>query len=137
MEEKNDDAGNAQHVFIIRGGRMLNEETYGNLWELLSDIPSIDSPGQSVAEEILNFDHRHPTHAKARLVDKEGNIMDVTKMGFSQEDCLALGKLMITNESELDDLKIEDWFSPHFLKRTFGICGKRLLPFKSGQACLS
>lgn len=115
----NDDAGNAQHGFIIRGGRMLNEETYENFWELLSDIPSIDSPGQSVAEEILNFDHRHPTHAKARLVDKEGNIMDVTKMGFSQEDRLALGKLMITNESELDDLKIEDWFSPHFFETNF------------------
>ena len=85
----NDGAGNAQQGFIARGGRMLNEETYENFWELLSGIPSLDYPGKSVTEEILNFDHLHPTRAQARLVDKKGNILDVTKMGFNQEDRLA------------------------------------------------
>ena len=115
----NDGAGDAQHGFIARGGRMLNEETYENFWELLSDIPSLDYLGKSVTEEILNFDHLHPTHAQARLVDKDGNILDVTKMGFDQEDRLALGKLMITPENELDDLMIQDWFPPHFFETNF------------------
>lgn len=115
----NDGAGDSQHGFIIRGGRMLNEETYENFWELLSTIPSIECPDKSVTEEILNFDHLHPTKAKARLIDKEGNILDVTKMGFSQEDRIALGKLMMTPEVELDDLKIEDWFSDHFFETNF------------------
>ncbi len=30
----NDGAGDAQNGFICRGGRMLNEETYENFWDL-------------------------------------------------------------------------------------------------------
>ncbi|WP_353654901.1 oleate hydratase [Clostridium sp. CCUG 7971] len=117
----NDGAGDVTNGFICRGGRMLNEETYENFWELFSSIPSIDSPGMSVTEEILNFDHLHPTHAQARLVDKDGFIQDVTSMGFNNADRMALGKLMITPEEKLDDMTIEQWFkhTPHFFTTNF------------------
>lgn len=117
----NDGAGDAINGFICRGGRMLNEETYENFWELFSDIPSIDMPDKSVTEEILNFDHLHPTHAQARLIDKYGVIQDVTSMGFNTADRMALGKLMITPEEKLDDMSIEEWFkdTPHFFESNF------------------
>ena len=117
----NDGAGDATNGFIVRGGRMLNEETYENFWELFSTIPSIDMPGMSVTEEILNFDQLHPTHSQARLVDKYGNKIDVTTMGFNHADRLALGKLMMMPEEKLDDLTIEDWFrhTPHFFTTNF------------------
>lgn len=117
----NDGAGDVQNGFVCRGGRMLNEETYENFWELFSGIPSLDMPGKSVTEEILNFDHLHPTHAQARLVDKYGVIQDVKSMGFNNEDRMALGKLMITPEENLDDMTIEQWFNhtPHFFQTNF------------------
>ncbi|MEG1004001.1 MAG: oleate hydratase [Clostridium sp.] len=117
----NDGAGDPVNGFVCRGGRMLNEETYENFWELFSSIPSLDFKGKSVTEEILNFDHLHPTHAQARLVDKYGIIQDVTSMGFNNADRMALGKLWITPEEKLDDLTIEDWFShtPHFFETNF------------------
>ena len=117
----NDGAGDPSNGFVCRGGRMLNEETYENFWELLSSIPSIDMPGKSVTEEILNFDHLHPTHAQARLVDKYGTIQDVTSMGFNNADRMALGKLMVTPEETLDDMTIEEWFkdTPHFFETNF------------------
>ncbi|MDB8554787.1 oleate hydratase [Turicibacter sanguinis] len=117
----NDGAGDVSNGFICRGGRMLNEETYENFWELFSTIPSLDMPHMSVTEEILNFDHLHPTHAQARLIDKEGTILDVTSMGFNTEDRLALGKLMVTPEEALDDMTIEEWFAhtPHFFTTNF------------------
>ena len=117
----NDGAGNPEDGFICRGGRMLNEETYENFWELFSSIPSLDMPGKSVTEEILNFDHLHPTHAQARLVDKYGVIQDVTSMGFNNADRMALGKLMITPEESLDDMTIEEWFkdTPHIFETNF------------------
>ena len=117
----NDGAGNVTNGFICRGGRMLNEETYENFWELFSSIPSLDMPGMSVTEEILNFDHLHPTHAQARLIDKNGIIQDVSSMGFNTQDRMLLGKLMITPESNLDDMTIEEWFvdSPHFFTTNF------------------
>jgi len=121
LDGSNDGAGDVQNGFVCRGGRMLNEETYENFWELFSGIPSLDMPGKSVTEEILNFDHLHPTHAQARLVDKYGVIQDVKSMGFNNEDRMALGKLIITPEENLDDMTIEQWFNhtPHFFETNF------------------
>ena len=107
----NDGIGTPEGGFVCRGGRMLNEETYENFWELFRTIPSLDQPGRSVTEEILNFDHAHPTCAKARLVDKSGKILDIKSMGFNQSDRMALLKLMTTDETKLDDMTIEQWFS--------------------------
>lgn len=117
----NDGAGNATDGFVCRGGRMLNEETYENTWELLNSIPSLDHPNMSVCDEILSFDHAHPTHANARLINKDGEVLDVMSMGFDQADRMALGKLMITPEEKLDNLKISDWFAktPHFFETNF------------------
>jgi oleate hydratase len=117
----NDGAGDPVNGFVCRGGRMLNEETYENFWELLRSVPSLEMPSMSVTEEILNFDHLHPTHAQARLIDKFGVIQDVEGMGFNNADRMALGKLMITKEEKLDDLTIEDWFkdTPHFFTTNF------------------
>ena len=100
---------------------VLNEETYENFWELFDRIPSLDHPGQSVTKEILDFDHLHPTEARARLIDRHGKILDVKSMGFDNNDRLTLGKLMITPESKLDDITIEQWFkdAPHFFTTNF------------------
>lgn len=117
----NDAAGNSENGFVSRGARMLNEETYENFWELFSSIPSLEFPSKSVTEEILNFDHLHPTHAQARLIDKDGIIQDVTRMGFNNADRTALFKLMSTPEEKLDNMRIEQWFShtPHFFETNF------------------
>ena len=94
----NDGAGNMQNGFVCRGGRMLNEETYENFWDLFSTIPSLDWKGKSVTEEILNFDHLHPTHAQARLIDRYGVIQDVTSMQFNNTDRVLMTKLLATPE---------------------------------------
>lgn len=117
----NDGGGNEKDGFICRGGRMLNEETYENTWELLSSISSLEREGMSVCDEIFIFDHTHPTHSNARLVNKDGEVVDVMSMGFNNSDRIALAKLMITPEEKLDNLQISDWFadSPHFFNTNF------------------
>lgn len=117
----NDGIGTPEKGFVCRGGRMLNEETYENFWELFNSIPSLEQPGRSVTEEILNFDHAHPTCAKARLVDRDGYILDVKSMGFNQNDRMALLKLLTTDEKKLDNLTIEQWFAddPHMFETNF------------------
>ncbi|WP_330368663.1 oleate hydratase [Alkaliphilus metalliredigens] len=115
----NDGMGTPEDGFVCRGGRMLNEETYENFWELFSSIPSIEHEGMSVTDEILAFDHAHPTHANARLINKDGEVLDVMSMGFDKEDQMAMGKLLLTPEEKLDHLKISDWFGPHFFETNF------------------
>lgn len=117
----NDGSGDMQMGFLCRGGRMLNEETYENFWELFRTIPSLEWEGKSVTEEILNFDHLHPTYAQARLIDRFGIIQDVSSMQFDNKDRILLTKLLATSEDKLDNLTIEDWFSesPHFFTTNF------------------
>ena len=117
----NDGIGTPEKGFVCRGGRMLNEETYENFWELFRSIPSLSKKGKSVTEEILDFDHAHPTSAKARLIDKDGTILDVKSMGFNQKERMALLRLMNTPEEKLDDMTIEEWFAemPHFFTTNF------------------
>jgi oleate hydratase len=115
----NDGAGNKEEGYIIRGGRMLNDETYENTWELLATIPSLDHEGQSVREEIVAFDTAHPTYAKARLINKDGIIQNVRSMGFNNQDRLAMVRLMMTPEKKIDNLRISDWFAPHFFETNF------------------
>jgi oleate hydratase len=107
--------------FVFRGGSMLNEETYENFWELFASIPSMEDSSKNVTEEILKFDHANPAYTKARLIDKDGKIVDVKSMGFHNEERMLLAKLMLTPEAKLDDMSIQEWFekSPHFFDTNF------------------
>ncbi|WP_178020069.1 oleate hydratase [uncultured Paenibacillus sp.] len=115
----NDGAGDGEHGYVIRGGRMLNDETYENTWDLLRSIPSIDQPELSVRDEIIAFDTAHPTHSNARLVNREGQVEDVTSMGFDMADRLALAKLIVTPEEKMGKARINDWFGKHFFETNF------------------
>lgn len=126
----NDGSGNLQEGFVCRGGRMLNEETYENFWELFSSIPSLENPGCSVTEEILNFDRAHPTHSKARLVNRDAAKLNVYHMGFHNEDRLALSKLLTMPEEKLDNLTISDWFSSRFFETNFWLMWQTTFAFQ-------
>lgn len=115
----NDGAGDGERGYVIRGGGMLNDETYENTWDLLRSIPSLDHPELSVRDEIIAFDTAHPTHSNARLVNRDGQVADVTSMGFDMADRLAMVKLIMTPEENLGTARINDWFGPHFFKTNF------------------
>jgi len=69
---------------------MLEEEAYQCTWDLFSGIPSLDSPGLSVREEILAFNERVRTEAKARLIDADHRILDAAHYGFNSQDRLEM-----------------------------------------------
>ena len=115
----NDGSGSKENGFICRGGRMLNEETYENFWDLTSRIPSLTVPNISIKDEILAFDHANPTHARARLIDRKGQKLPVTDMQFNTGDRMKLLELFFTDENKLDNVTIRDWFSEHFFKTNF------------------
>lgn len=133
--------------FLNRGGRMLNEETYENLWDVLSVVPSLDSPGKSVTEEILEFDHAHPTHDIARLLDRthgirdKGDALDYRHMQFNNRDRYLLTKLMAlpeSKESQLDDVSIEKWFetSPHVFTTNFWWMWQTTFAFQKASSAM-
>ncbi|WP_412988555.1 oleate hydratase [Pediococcus siamensis] len=133
--------------YLAKGGRMLNEETYENLWDVLRSVPSLDNPGQSVTDDILNFDHAHPTHDVARLMDRidgirnKGDQKDYNHMQFDNQDRFWLTKLMLlpeSKESQLNDVSIEQWFakSPHIFKTNFWYMWQTTFAFKKESSAM-
>ncbi|MFT4296773.1 MAG: oleate hydratase [Micropruina sp.] len=125
--------------FTNRGGRMLNEETYENFWDVMGSVPSLEQPGKSVTEEILEFDHAHPTKDIGRLIDRDGlrtsGPNSSVHMQFTNAERLLLTRLMMlpeSRESELDDISIEEWFasSPHFFTTNFWWMWQTTFAFK-------
>jgi len=114
-----DAVGSPEKGYVMRGGRMMNEETFECTWELLKSIPSLTDPKKSVKEEIHEFNNIIEMHSKARLIDGHGKIVDVSSMKFSNKDRLAIAKLIITSEEALGTLTIRDWFSQSFFNTTF------------------
>jgi oleate hydratase len=56
--------------YSLRGGRMLTTDHYECTWDLLSSIPSLEQPGQTVRDETVAFNLQNKAHSKARLVDR-------------------------------------------------------------------
>jgi oleate hydratase len=114
-----DGQGESDNGYVIRGGRMFADETYECMWDLLKSIPSLKDPNKSVREEIAEFNAGIKPHSQARLVNKDGEIVDVTSPGFSERDRLNLIKMMAQTEDSLGTRRIEDCFAPGFFETNF------------------
>ena len=112
-----DGAGDPEHGFIIRGGRM-HEEHFVCYWDLLSEIPSYGDPAVSVKDESFEFNSRFVSHAQARLI-KDGKRVDLSSLGLSLKDQTDILKLTFSSEKSLDNLRIEDWFKKEFFETHF------------------
>jgi len=114
-----DGAGDAEHGYSMRGGRMLTTDNYECTWALFKSIPSLTQPGQSVFDETMAFNAQHVSHAMARLVDKRLAKVPVASMGFSMQDRLELLKLSNAAEADLGASRITDHLSPAFFETPF------------------
>lgn len=114
-----DGGGDAQRGYTLRGGRMLTTDNYECLWDLFKSIPSLEHAGQTVYDETIAFNELHPSHAQARLVDRNRFRVDVTAMGFNLQDRLELLKLAEADEATLGASAITDWLSPRFFETHF------------------
>jgi oleate hydratase len=112
-----DGGGDAEHGFLIRGGRM-HEEHFVCYWDLLSGIPSYDDPSVSVRDESFEFSSRFVSHAQARLL-KDGKRMDLSSFGLSWKDRMALLRLACAPEKSLDHVRIEERFGAGFFETRF------------------
>lgn len=115
----NDACGDAQHGWIQRGERMLNRQTYENFWDIMGSVPSLEREGMSVTEELFDFSEKNPCFAKARFFDENGEIMDASSYGLSKAQMLQLVNLWKADETDLDDVTIEDWFDGDFFSTVF------------------
>ncbi|CAL6080806.1 Myosin-cross-reactive_antigen [Hexamita inflata] len=114
-----DGNGSVEKGFLCRGGRMMNAATYECFHNIMKEIPSIQSPGKTVFEELQDFNKVTKTHANSRVVDLNGCRLEVDSMNFNNRDRMQLLALTLASEEEIGNALITDWFSPEFFKTHF------------------
>ena len=115
-----DGAGNSEEGYMIRGGRMINYEHYTAILDLYRFVPSLTDPKTSVTDEIYKFSNETLTCSTARLIDENHQIVkNVDKLGFNNDDRMAMIKLMLVDEDKLAPVRIDQLFSPHFFETNF------------------
>jgi oleate hydratase len=124
-----DASGSPKEGYLMRGGRMF-EEHYVCTYDLLSKIPSFDDPHVSASDDIRNFTQSAGWNSRARLIDRNGEIVDVSSMGFDWADRIALARLLLASEAALGDESIEDVFPKHFLTSNFWLMWCTMFSFQ-------
>ncbi len=125
-----------QKGYIARGGRMLNFRTYVDLMDLLERIPSTTEPGMTAAEDTRDFDSKHRTFDKARLMEGGRGIIDGGHLGLNNKSRILLTKLILMPDSEeekLDNVTIAEYFSdnPAFFESNFWFMWETTFAFRT------
>jgi oleate hydratase len=109
----------AAAAYVTRGGRMLTEEVYLGLWDLMSSIPSLEDPEISVKEEVWRFNAKVKTDAKARLIDRDHRILDPRHLGLNARDRMEMIRVLASPEHVLGTRRIDEMMGPHFFTTNF------------------
>lgn len=110
---------NPTRGFIIRGGREM-EDHFECLWDLFRSIPSLEVDDASVLDEFYWLNKEDPNYSKCRVIENRGQqIPDDGLFTLSDKSSQELVKLYLTSESELQGMKITDFFSSEFFESNF------------------
>ncbi|MHC5539023.1 oleate hydratase [Singulisphaera rosea] len=123
-------APNQAHAWVTRGGRMLEDEAYLCTWDLFESIPSLKDPRRSVRQEIIDFNERVRTDAKARLIGDDHEILEASHYGLDTADRLEMIHLMGLPELRLGARRIEDVFAEHFFETHFWQMWRTMFAFQ-------
>lgn len=108
-----------QPGYVTRGGRMLEDEAYRCTWNLLESIPSLEDPEVNARQEIIDFNNKVHTHANARLINKNHEILEAPEYGFNGKDRIEMMRLLGLSEKALGARRIDEVFSEHFFETNF------------------
>jgi oleate hydratase len=125
-----------QAGYVTRGGRMLEDEAYRCLWNLLKTIPDHDDPSKSARQVIVDFNQRVKTDARARLIGADHEILDATAYGFNHRDRAELTGLLALPEHLLGARRIDEIFSQHFFETNFWQMWRTTFAFQNWHSAI-
>ena len=131
-----DASGDAVKGYVTRGGRMLTEEAYVCLWNILERIPTLTDPAKSVKDDVWAFNDVWQSNSHARLIGKGRTILDATDLGFDVHDRLELMRLLAMPERVIGTQRIEDCFSPHFFTTNFWAMWRTTFAFQNWHSAM-
>jgi oleate hydratase len=140
--EKHSDVGGCldgvrnEHGYLCRAEREL-EPYMECLWYLLSKIPSLENPGRTVLDDIVDFNKDEPIHSECRIMVNQGQIYSkIHNYKLPPKDMADVLHMLSAPESELEDKSIEDFFDASFFESNMWWCFHSCLAFKKHHSVL-
>ena len=130
-----DGAGNPENGFVVRGGREM-EEHYECLWDLYSQVPSMEEEGRTVLEEFKELNDSDPNFSNVRVISNKGEKYRKTDLGLSEKNSNQLTKLMLTKEEDLGKQTVEEYFDASYLETDMWLYWRSMFAFEPWHSVL-
>lgn len=121
---------NEQRGYIIRGGREM-EPHFETLWDLFRSIPTLENADVSVLDEFYWLNKADPSNSQTRVIENRGNkLASDGQLTLSRQAIEEIAKLVLTSESQLDNVKINEVFGSDFFKSNFWLYWSTMFAFE-------
>ena len=122
--------------FYMRGGREMDNH-FEVMWDTFRDVPSVETPGVSVLDEYYWLNKHDPNYSLCRATVNRGEDAHTDrKFELDKESALALSKLFMTPEKDLEDKKISDVLPESFWSTNFWLYWQTMFAFQRWSSAL-
>ena len=122
--------------FYMRGGRKMDNH-FECMWDMFRDVPSIETPEVSVLDEYYWLNKHDPNYSLCRASVNCGEDAHTDKkFCLDKASALALSKLFMTPEKDLEDKKISDVLPDSFWDTNFWLYWQTMFAFQRWSSAL-
>lgn len=122
--------------FYMRGGREMDNH-FEVMWDVFRDVPSIETPDVSVLDEYYWLNKHDPNYSLCRATQERGKDAHTDKQfKLDKKSALALSKLFMTPEEQLEGKKISDVLSESFWNTNFWLYWQTMFAFQRWSSAL-
>ena len=122
--------------FYMRGGREMDNH-FECMWDMFRSVPSIEIPNVSVLDEYYWLNKHDPNYSLCRATINCGEDAHTDKMfKLDRKSAIALSKLFITPEKDLENKKISDVLPDSFWETNFWLYWQTMFAFQKWSSAL-
>lgn len=122
--------------YTMRGGREMGHH-FEVMWDVFRDVPSIENPDVSVLDEYYWLNKKDPNFSLCRVTVNQGEDAHTDKkFGLSEKSQKEILKLYLTSEKELENKRIDEFFSEETLNSNFWLYWRTMFAFENWHSAL-
>ena len=122
--------------FYMRGGREMDNH-FEVMWDVFRDVPSIETPNVTVLDEYYWLNKHDPNYSLCRAsVNRGEDAHTDKKFALDKASAMALSKLFLTPEKDLEDKKISEVLPESFWSTNFWMYWQTMFAFQRWSSAL-
>ena len=122
--------------FYMRGGREMDNH-FECMWDMFRSVPSLETPDVSVLDEYYWLNKHDPNYSLCRATVNCGEDAHTDKLfKLDRKSAMALSKLFITKEKNLENKKISDVLPETFWETNFWLYWQTMFAFQKWSSAL-